>query len=96
MPNPSPAVVVVYTDDGPTHRSYDDPVLDTVLLTQLSGEFSGALKVVVNRYFHARDRRRVLVPRGSVRSAPPAPSAIPIRVVSPSRSTGSFFPTVVG
>ena len=65
-PNPSPAGVVVYPDDGPTDRIYEGSVLNTVLQTQLSGEFSGPLKVVVNRHFYSRDRRRVLVPRGSV------------------------------
>ena len=64
-PNPSPAGVVVYPDDGPTDRIYEGSVLNTVLQTQLSGEFSGPLKVVVNRHFYSRDRRRVLVPRGS-------------------------------
>ena len=65
-PNPSPVGVVVYPDDGPTDRIYEGSVLNAVLQTQLSGEFSGPLKVVVNRHFYSRDRRRVLVPRGSV------------------------------
>ena len=65
-PAPSPAGVVVYPDDGPTDRIYEGSILNTVLQTQLSGEFSGPLKVVVNRHFYSRDRRRVLVPKGSI------------------------------
>ena len=65
-PNPSPTGVVIYPDDGATDRIYEGSLLNAVLQTQMSGELWGALQVMVNRHFHSRDRRRVLVPKGSI------------------------------
>lgn len=46
-------------------RIYEGSFLEGVLVTQLSGEFTGPVLALVSVPFHSADRQRVLVPRGT-------------------------------
>lgn len=62
----SPVGVVVAPDDGPHHRLYEGTILPAVLQTQLNGQYSGPLSAQITRSVWSRDRRHVLVPRGTI------------------------------
>ena len=61
-----PTGVVVTPHDGRDYRLYEGTMLPAVLQTQLDGTFSGPLSAQVTRHVYSADRRRVLVPRGTV------------------------------
>ena len=63
---PGPTGVVVTPHDGRGHRLYEGTMLPAVLQTQLDGSFSGPLSAQITRHVYSADRRRVLVPRGTV------------------------------
>ena len=71
---PAPAAAGGYADPtrltGPfdppgTERIYEGSFLEGVLVTQLSGEFTGPVLAMVALPFYSTDRQRVLVPRGT-------------------------------
>ncbi len=60
------AGVVMFPDDGAAYRLYEGTLIPAVLQTQLDGEFPGDVSALVSRHVYSADRRRVLVPRGTV------------------------------
>ena len=58
---------VIRTADVPAgwERVYEGSVLSAVLVTQLSGEFTGPVLAQVAIPFYSADRQRILVPRGA-------------------------------
>ena len=48
-----------------SERIYEGAFLEAVLVTQLSGEFTGPVLAMVSVPFYSTDRQRVLVPRGT-------------------------------
>ena len=53
------------TDPDGWDRIYEGSFLEAVLVTQLSGEFSGPVLANVSVPFYSADRQRVLIPRGA-------------------------------
>ena len=74
-PGPSPVSVAQPEAEAPVAGRPDDPdgweriyegsFLETVLVTQLSGDFPGPVLANVSVPFYSADRQRVLVPRGA-------------------------------
>ena len=73
-PDPPAAPGATYADPtritGPfdppgTERIYEGSFLEAVLVTQLSGEFTGPVLAMVALPFYSTDRQRILVPRGT-------------------------------
>ena len=48
-----------------SERIYEGSFLEAVLVTQLSGEFTGPVSAMVALPFYSTDRQRILVPRGT-------------------------------
>ncbi len=65
-PEDPDAGVVMFPDDGAAYRLYEGTLIPAVLQTQLDGEFPGDVSALVSRHVYSADRRRVLVPRGTV------------------------------
>ena len=64
-PAAEPAVVKVPADPVGWERVHEGSVLSAVLVTQLSGEFTGPVLAQVAIPFYSADRQRILVPRGA-------------------------------
>jgi len=64
-PAAEPAVIRPADDPTGWERVYEGSVLSAVLVTQLSGEFTGPVLAQVAVPFYSRDRQRILVPRGA-------------------------------
>ena len=64
-PTAEPAVVKMPLDPTGWERVYEGSVLSAVLVTQLSGEFTGPVLAQVAIPFYSTDRQRILVPRGA-------------------------------
>ncbi len=64
-PTAEPAVVKMPADPAGWERVYEGSVLSAVLVTQLSGEFTGPVLAQVAVPFYSPDRQRILVPRGA-------------------------------
>ena len=73
---PAPIAAPTTTYDDPTRisepfnppgseRIYEGSFLEAVLVTQLSGEFTGPVLAMVALPFYSTDRQRILVPRGT-------------------------------
>ena len=60
-----PAVVKAPANPAGWERVYEGSMLSAVLVTQLSGEFTGPVLAQVAIPFYSADRQRVLVPRGA-------------------------------
>ena len=57
---------VVTPDDPPgSHRIYEGSLVETVLLTQLSGDYPSPVIALVAVPFYSGDRQTILIPRGS-------------------------------
>ena len=75
VPAPATTVGPAGYDDPPridkpfdppgTERIYEGSFLEAVLVTQLSGEFTGPVLAMVALPFYSTDRQRILVPRGT-------------------------------
>ena len=61
----SPARLTGPEDPPGWERIHEGSFLETVLVTQLSGDFPGPVLAVVSVPFYSADRQRVLVPRGA-------------------------------
>ncbi len=64
-PTADPVVVRTPADPPGWERVYEGSVLSAVLVTQLSGEFTGPVLAQVAIPFYSQDRQRILVPRGA-------------------------------
>ena len=64
-PAAEPAVIRTADDPAGWERIYEGSVLSAVLVTQLSGEFTGPVLAQVAIPFYSQDRQRILVPRGA-------------------------------
>ncbi len=64
-PAAEPAVIRTAEDPAGWERVYEGSVLSAVLVTQLSGEFTGPVLAQVAIPFYSQDRQRILVPRGA-------------------------------
>ena len=64
-PVAEPAVIRTADDPAGWERVYEGSVLSAVLVTQLSGEFTGPVLAQVAIPFYSQDRQRILVPRGA-------------------------------
>ena len=64
-PAAAPAVIQTVDDPAGWERVYEGSVLSAVLVTQLSGEFTGPVLAQVAIPFYSQDRQRILVPRGA-------------------------------
>ena len=64
-PTADPAVVKVPADPTGWERIYEGAVLSAVLVTQLSGKFTGPVLAQVAIPLYSTDRQRILVPRGA-------------------------------
>ena len=64
-PTADPAVVTTPDDPVGWERVYEGSVLSAVLVTQLSGDFTGPVLAEVAIPFYAADRQRILIPRGT-------------------------------
>ena len=62
---PEPAVIRTADDPAGWERVHEGSVLSAVLVTQLSGEFTGPVLAQVAIPFYSQDRQRILVPRGA-------------------------------
>ena len=62
----STAGVVVTPHDEPHQRLYEGTLLPAALQTQLNGQYSGPLSAQITRSVWSRDRRHVLIPRGTI------------------------------
>ena len=56
---------VITPHDGNAYRLYEGEFLPAVLETQIQGDFTGPISVHVTRPVYSRNRRRILVPRGT-------------------------------
>ncbi len=64
-PAAQPALIRPADDPAGWERVYEGSVLSAVLVTQLSGEFTGPVLAQVAIPFYSPDRQRILVPRGA-------------------------------
>ena len=64
-PAAEPAAVRTPADPTGWERVYEGSVLSAVLVTQLSGDFTGPVLAQVAIPFYLADRQRILVPRGA-------------------------------
>ena len=60
-----PARLVTPADPPGWERVYEGTLLESVLVTQLSGDFPGPVLAMVSVPLYSSDRQRILVPRGS-------------------------------
>ena len=61
-----PSGIVVTPNDGVDYRLYEGTLIAGALQTQIQADFEGPISAQVTRPAYSRDRRRVLVPRGTV------------------------------
>ena len=64
-PAADPAVVTAPAEPAGWERVHEGSVLSAVLVTQLSGDFTGPVLAQVAIPFYSADRQRILVPRGA-------------------------------
>ena len=64
-PTGDPVTVTSPADPAGWERVYEGSVLSAVLITQLSGDFTGPVLAQVSIPFYAADRQRILIPRGT-------------------------------
>ena len=96
-----PTRLIEPTDPAGWERVYEGTMLESVLVTQLSGDFPGPVLAMVSVPLYSADRQRILIPRGSriVGSAQavtgPRPGA-PCRGLSPADTPGRpLYPVAV-
>ena len=60
-----PPRLIEPTDPAGWERVYEGTMLESVLVTQLSGDFPGPVLAMVSVPLYSADRQRILIPRGS-------------------------------